>query len=233
MDGLEKLDVSPELEVKLKHNKAVAAFFNSECRNLKPFEAVLDDIVGDAHDDDASVEIKDNCCLVAFFNKAVVLFHVGMPMKALKLLLALLNHIETVDEDVAKKMCLLTANILLNSNQPKKAEAVLGLLKDRLNATFESLTAADDFDDSALLLDKESRPKIPKNLTEFRWMLRYSLLRCKVISQHPILVPAEEVQLFSVNCSLYVAIVIANTRPILIVDHRNVSIKGASILFRP
>lgn len=199
LDGLEKLDVSPEFEVKLQHIKAVATFYNSECRNLKPFEAVLDGIVGNVHDDDAPVEIKDNCCLVAFFNKAVVLFHVGMPMKALKLLLALLNHIDSLDEEVAKKVCLLTANILLNSNQPKKAEAVLGLLKDRLNATFESLTAADDFDDSDLLLDKESQPKIPKNLAEFRWMLRYSLLRCKVLSQQPIIIPAEEVSLFSIH----------------------------------
>lgn len=177
--------------------KAVAAFYKSDCRDVKALEMVLGEICGEFGDDELSLELNDNCCLVAYFNKAVVLFHMGKPLKALKVLSALLQHIRTLDDDVVKRMCILTANILLDTNQPRKAESVLGLMKDRLNTTFEALSADDNFDDSDLVLSKESRPRIPKNLDEFRWMLRYNLLRCKVLAEQPVLVPAvEEVILY-------------------------------------
>lgn len=193
MEGLEKLEVAPELAEKLKHIKAVATFYKGECRDLKTFQTFLDEIVGEMPDDGQAIELKDSCCLVAHFNKAIVLFHVSKPMKALKILLALLHHIDEVDEDVTRKMCLLTASILLNSNQPKKAEAVLNLMANRLNTSLESLIAEDEFEDSDLMLDKETAPRPLKGLDEFRWMLRYNMMRCKVLSQETVVVPKEEV----------------------------------------
>lgn len=203
LELLEKMTVASDADNRLKHIKAVAAFYTSDCRNVKALEMVLDEICGEISDDDQPLVVTDNCCSVAYFNKAVVLFHVGKPLKALKVLSALLQHIHTLDDDVVKKLGILTANILLNTNQPKKAEAVLVLMKDRLKTTFELLTAADTFDDSELVLDNESRPVVTKSLDEFRWMLRYSLLRCKVLAQQTTVVPVAEEVRYTILSTLF------------------------------
>lgn len=200
MATLQKLSVTSNVAIdnKLKHIKAVAAFYNSDCRDVKSLETVLDEICGPLidHDDDRplTLESHEPSCLIAYFNKAVVLYHTSKRTTALKLLTALLQYIHVFDNEMVKKVCMLTATILLDTNRPRQAEAVLDLMKNRLNTTFEALMAADELADSELMAVNEGRRS--RSLNEFKWMLRYCLLRCKVLAEQPVAVPVvEEVQI--------------------------------------
>lgn len=163
-------------------------------------------------------EIKDINQTIAYYNKALVMFHLRQPKAALKIMLAVMKHIDQLgnslkqqldkyffllmfvlklcntDDSVAQKVGLLTVNLLLNTNQAKKADALIELLQIRLNIKSESL-ASDEDDD---LLIGQSKEKPLKSLEQFKWMFRLYKIRSNVLNGKNILIPSEDTSEISI-----------------------------------
>lgn len=99
-----------------------------------------------------------------------------------------------IDDSVAQKVGLLTVNLLLNTNQAKKADALIELLQIRLNITAESLTSDEDDD----LLIGQTKEKPLKSLDQFKWMFRLYKIRSNVLNGKNILIPSEDTSEISI-----------------------------------
>lgn len=179
------------------HNKAVVGFYQSGLKNYNEFRKCLDDIIGEMPNlSIQAFDIKDLSLGIPLFNKAVVLFQLRQSLAALKILLVLLKHLDAFDTEFAQKIGLLAIQLVLNLNQPKKAEAIITLLKLRLSTTTDLLTGSDEDDDPNLLLDKNIElSKAHKPLDQFRWMFRLYKMRSKVLNEKSVVIPNEEVGL--------------------------------------
>lgn len=91
---------------------------------------------------------------------------------------------------------LLTINLLLNTNQPKKADALVELLQVRLNISSESLTSDED-DDSDVSRDKKKEKSL-KSLDYFKWMFRLYKIRSNVLNVKNLLIPNEDTSEISI-----------------------------------
>lgn len=138
-------------------------------------------------------DIKDLSLVIPLFNKAVVLYQLRQPLAAWKIIFVLLKHLDALDTAVARKIGLLAIQLMLNLNQPKKAEAIITLLKLRLSSNSDLLSDEDD-ELTELLYEKRTEvvKQNVKSLDEFRWMFRLYKLRSKIVNEKPILVPPEE-----------------------------------------
>lgn len=97
------------------------------------------------------------------------------------------------DDLVIQKVGLLTVNLLLNTHQAKKAEALIELLQARLNISLEQLTSDED-DDATITLGSQIKEKSCKSLDQFKWMFRLYKIRSNVLNCRNILIPAEDVR---------------------------------------
>lgn len=100
------------------------------------------------------------------------------------------------DDTVAQKVGLLTVNLLLNTNQAKKADGLIELLQIRLNITSETLTS--DEDDDLLLATGQSKEKPFRSLDQFKWMFRLYKIRSNVLNGKHILIPSEDTSEISI-----------------------------------
>lgn len=96
---------------------------------------------------------------------------------------------------MAQKVGLLTVNLLLNTNQAKKADALIELLQVRLNITSESLTSDEDDD---LLLSGQPKEKPVRSLDHFKRMFRLYKIRSNVLNGKNILIPSEDTSEISI-----------------------------------
>lgn len=176
-------------------NKAVAEFYRSDFKRYEPFRQRLNELIGDvSSNNDDVIDIKDIAILVPLFNKSIVLYQLRQPLAALKILLVLLRHLDLVDTCVAQRIGLLAINILLNLNQPRKAEAIIDLLAARMHASVD-FTGSDEDDDIDVLAEKpKDTVKAAKPLNHYRNMFRLAKLRSKVMNHLSVLIPAEEVR---------------------------------------
>lgn len=178
------------------HNKAVVEFYRDDLKNYNEFRKCLDEIIGEMPNLSVQAfDIKDLSLAIPLFNKAVILFQLRQSQAALKILLVLLKHLDAFDVELAQKIGLLAIQLVLNLNQPKKAEAIITLLKMRLSTSTDLLSGSDEDDEPNLLLDKIVEPSIKtvKSLNEFRWMFRLYKMRSKVMNEKSVLIPNEEV----------------------------------------
>lgn len=171
-------------------NKAVAKFYKNELRNYEKFRRSLNELIGDTKSDsDEEIEIKDIAILVPLFNKAILLFQLRQPMAALKIISVLLKHLDLVDAFIARRIGLLAINILLNLNQPKKANEIIELISSRLNGTTGSSSEEDD----DIILDKKLQKKVVKvNGGDFKWMFRFYKFRSKLFNDKTTVIPIED-----------------------------------------
>lgn len=175
-------------------NKAVAEFYKTDFKRYEQFRQRLNELIGDvSSNNDDVIDIKDIAILVPLFNKSILLYQLRQPLAALKILLVLLKHLDLVETTVAHRIGLLAINILLNLNQPRKAEAVIDLLVARLNACPDSSDFDEDVDVDLPLDKSKDTVKPAKSLSYYRWMFRLARLRSKVLNGKSILIPNEEV----------------------------------------
>lgn len=175
-------------------NKAVAEFYKSDFKRYEQFRQRLNELIGDvSSNNDDVIDIKDIAILIPLFNKSILLYQLRQPLAALKILLVLLRHLDLVEVTVAQRIGLLAINILLNLNQPRKAEAVVELLIARMNACADSMGSDEDELTDVLLDKSKDTVKPAKPLNHFRWMFRLAKLRSKVMNEKYILIPNEEV----------------------------------------
>lgn len=176
---------------KLLHNKAVVEFYCNDFKKYEEFRKALDEILGElAHNVDA-FDGNDASVAVPLFNQAVILFQLRQPLAALKIVLTLLKNIDALQLAVAQRVGLLAVNLLLNLNQPKKAEVIIELLQTREN--LDKLSSSEEDDDTELLLNKTTDITTTKSLDQFKWMFRLYKLRSKVLNDETVVIPNEEV----------------------------------------
>lgn len=179
---------------KIVHNKAVAEFYQSGLKDHSEFNKCLDGIVGDLPNFNVDVfDIKDLTLVIPLFNKAILLYQLRKPLAALKIIFVLLKHLDALDTTVAERIGLLAIQLMLNLNQPKKAEAIITLLKLRLSSNSDLLTDEDD-ELSDLMFEKRTEmvKQTAKPIEEFQWMHRLYKLRSKILNEKPVGVPNEE-----------------------------------------
>lgn len=194
LEKLSKIPATKETEKKIAHNKAVAKYYWSRQKDYNEFHKCLDDIIGEMPNMSIQAfDIKDPSLAIPMFNKAVILFQQRQPMAALKIVLAIFKHLDAFDTEVAQKIGLLAIQLVLNLNQPKKAEAIITLLKLRLSSASDLLSGSDEDEEPNSLLDKTIEPiRTLKPLDEFRWMFRLYKMRSKVLNEKTVLIPNEE-----------------------------------------
>lgn len=196
LQSLAKLEIAFGSSTKIMQNKAVAEFFKSDFKRYEQFRQRLNELIGDvSSNNDDVIDIKDIAILIPLFNKSILLYQLRQPLAALKILLVLLRHLDLVEATVAQRIGLLAINILLNLNQPRKAEAVIDLLVARMNACADFMGSDEDEVTDALLDKSKDTVKLAKPLNQFRWMFRLAKLRSKVMNQKYILIPNEEVRM--------------------------------------
>lgn len=195
LEKLSKIKPTKEIEKKILHNKAVVEFYRSGFKNFHEFRKTLDDIIGEIPNISIQAfDIKDLSLALPLFNKAIVLFQLRQSVASLKIVLVLLKHLDAFDTTVAQRIGLLAIQLVLNLNQPKKAEAIITLLKLRLSTSSDLLIGSEEDDEANLLLEKNIEPiRTAKPLDQFRWMFRLYKMRSRVLNEKSIVIPNEEV----------------------------------------
>lgn len=119
MQNLSQLEISNSGNPKIIHNKSVAEFYKSDFKKYDQFHTILNQIVGKVNrelhysnryyivyfqqhfsiqyqkmPEGETFEIKDINSTIAFYNKALVMFHLRQPKAALKIMLAIMKHID-------------------------------------------------------------------------------------------------------------------------------------------
>lgn len=206
LEKLSKIKPMKDAEKKILHNKTVVEFYRSGCKSFNEFRKSLDDIIGEMPNMSIQAfDIKDLSLALPLYNKAVVLFQLRQSLASLKIVLVLLRHLDSFDTTLAQKVGLLAIQLVLNLNQPKKAEAIITLLKLRLSSSSDLMSDGDD--EPNLLLEKNIElSKEHKPLDQFRWMFRLYKMRSKVLNEKTVLIPNEEVRLISVKMLIYIKI---------------------------
>lgn len=201
LEKLSKIKPTKETEKRILHNKAVVEFYRSGFKSYHEFRKNLDDIIGEIPNISIQAfDIKDLSLALPLFNKAIVLFQLRQCVASLKIVLVLLKHLDAFDTIVAQKIGLLAIQLVLNLNQPKKAEAIITLLKLRLSTSSDLLGGSDEDDESNLLLEKHVEPnRTVKPLDQFRWMFRLYKMRSKVLNEKSVVIPLEEVSFFLIH----------------------------------
>lgn len=199
LENLSKIKPTKEIERKILHNKAVVEFYRNGLKNYNEFRKCLDDIIGELPNLSVQAfDFKDLSLAIPLYNKAVVLFQLRQPHAALKIILVLLKHLDALDIELAQKIGLLAIQLVLNLNQPKKAEAIITLLKLRLSSSSDLLSGSDEDEESNLSLEKTIKlNRTHKPLNEFRWMFRLYRMRSKVLNEKSVTIPNEEVRIIT------------------------------------
>ncbi|XP_037027888.1 CCR4-NOT transcription complex subunit 10 [Bradysia coprophila] len=195
IQNLVELESSIGVDPCIIHNKAVAEFYKSDFKNYEQFHKVLNQLIGKAADSN-NYEFENVKMATVYFNKAVLLFQMRQHQAALKIMFAVMKHIDKLDDKVVQRAGLLTVNLLLNTNQPKKADALVELLQTRLNISSESLTSDED-DDSDVSRDKKKEKSV-KSLDYFKWMFRLYKTRSNVLNGKNLLIPNEDTSEISI-----------------------------------
>lgn len=89
-----------------------------------------------------------------------------------------------------EKAGLLTATLLLDTNQAKKADLLLQMLQNRLDLNNDDILAPDDYN---LETDVRKKEELDEEQETFRKLFRLVLIRSNLLNRKNILVPGEEV----------------------------------------
>jgi CCR4-NOT transcription complex subunit 10 len=123
-------------------------------------------------------------------NEAILLFHTKQPLAALKIMTAVMQYYENMTNAILEKAGLFTIHLLLETNQPKRAAALLEMVKLRLGI---SEIAADETDSSEPIVESTDC-----DVQELKKMWRFVTIRCSLFNGKVLLLPSEETSDFSV-----------------------------------
>jgi CCR4-NOT transcription complex subunit 10 len=108
---------------------------------------------------------------------------------------AIMNHIDHLENGMIEKAGLLTAILLLDTNQAKKADLLLQMLQARLDLNNDDILAPDDYNLECEQLKKE---ELDEEQEIFRKLFRLVLIRSNLLNRKNILIPGEETSDFSI-----------------------------------
>jgi CCR4-NOT transcription complex subunit 10 len=141
------------------------------------------------------IEIKHaNLCPI-FYNQAVVLFHQKQPYSALKLMKGILQHIDQLENKFLQKVGLLTACLLLDTNQARKADQLIDMLQTRLDINNDDILMPDDLLEPELEKVKET---LDEEQETFRNLFRLVLIRSFLLNGKNAIIPLDETSNFSI-----------------------------------
>ncbi|XP_058451693.1 CCR4-NOT transcription complex subunit 10 [Malaya genurostris] len=197
LQTLLKLQKSQESNPKVIHNRAVAEFYMSDLRRYDQFRKTMvqiTELVGEIQ----SVNVKHPELAAAYVNQAMILYHFKQPLAALKIILAVMSHFDQLDDYLLRKAGIFTVHLLLDTNQPKKANGLLAMLQARLNIRVQEILSSDDEDERPV--DNESRKDISEiQFEEFRKEFRLILIRSNLLNgKKNFLIPCEDTSEYSV-----------------------------------
>lgn len=103
-----------------------------------------------------------------------------------------MSHIDILENPLIEKAGLLTATLLLDTNQAKKADLLLQMLQSRLDLNNDDILAPDDEQD----LVERKKEDLDEEQEIFRNLFRLVLIRSNLLNSKNILIPGEEVSLY-------------------------------------
>lgn len=116
------------------------------------------------------------------------------PRATLKIMLTIMENINDIDELFCQHAGLLTINLLLNTNQPKKAIAIIELMQKRLANALEIVNSDDDIIDPIDPL-KENTLKSLMLLNDFKSMFKLYKYRALLLNGEKCIIPNIEVNI--------------------------------------
>lgn len=123
-----------------------------------------------------------------------MLFHLKQPYSALKIMKGILQHERELDNSFLEKVGLLTACLLLDTNQAKKADQLIDMLQTRLDLNNDDILMPDMLE-SELEKEKET---LDEEQEIFRNLFRLVLIRSNLLNGKNAIIPLEETSNFSI-----------------------------------
>ena len=117
------------------------------------------------------------------------------PYSALKIMKGILQHIELLENKFLEKVGLLTACLLLDTNQAKKADQLIDMLQTRLDLNNDDILMPDDMLEPELEKVKEI---LDEEQEAFRNLFRLVLIRSHLLNGKNAIIPLEETSNFSI-----------------------------------
>lgn len=194
--ALQKLDklTSAVDPLRVAHNKAVCEFYKNDFKKCEHFRKALTSL----QNPDLSLSVVDikhaNLCPI-YYNQAVLLFHMKQPYSALKIMRGILLHIDQLENKFLQKVGLLTACLLLDTNQAKKADQLIDMIQTRLDINNDDILMPDDLLEPYLEKSKES---LDEEESCFRNLFRLVLIRSYLLNGKNAIIPLEETSNFSI-----------------------------------
>lgn len=103
-----------------------------------------------------------------------------------------MSQIDLLDNSLIEKAGLLTATLLLDTNQPKRADILLQMLQNRLELNNDDILSPDDFEVDPIERKKED---LDEEQEMFRKLFRLVLIRSHLLNGKNVLIPLEEVRI--------------------------------------
>ena len=133
LQSLSKLESSRTDQHTVNHNKAVVNCFKSGLVNISQFRKSLQTISKqmqcDLENPQTLVDV-DQCYI--FYNEAVSLYYLRQYVKSLQILTKIFSLIEQLDENLARKVCFLLAEIYIRLNCPDKTLNIVHFMETSL-----------------------------------------------------------------------------------------------------
>lgn len=117
------------------------------------------------------------------------------PYSALKITKGILQHIDHIDHKFLQKVGLLTACLLLDTNQAKKADQLIDMLQTRLDINNDDILMPDETLEPELEKIKET---LDEEQEAFRNLFRLVLIRSYLLNGKNATIPLEETSNFSI-----------------------------------
>lgn len=190
---LERL--SPAVDpLRVAHNKAVCEFFRNDLKKCEQFKKSLTSL----QNPDLTlsvVDIKHASLCPIYYNQAVMLFHTKQPYSALKIMKGILQHLDQLENKFLGKVGLLTACLLLDTNQARKADQLIDMLQTRLDMNNDDILMPDDLLEPEL---EKIRETLDDEQEAFRNLFRLVLIRSYLLNGKNAMIPLEETSNFSI-----------------------------------
>ncbi|XP_065332177.1 CCR4-NOT transcription complex subunit 10 [Cloeon dipterum] len=135
-DHLVKLEQIRPKDMKLHVDKAIVNFCNSNLKECDAFTKALKAVEEQVKEEEQDVSSYIH------YNLALGLFNSGQISEAQKHLLKVFQCIESLDEGLAQRVCILLVEVFLNLNQAQKALALLSYTENQLLSSYFSQTGA-------------------------------------------------------------------------------------------
>lgn len=157
LQNLAKLE-SRSQDPKVAHNKAVAEFYKSDQKKVEAFKKNLNAVFTQAKLKQDVLEDVEQCIL--HYNQAALLFHQKKYGEALRIVDRIYKFIEPMEENLAKKVCLLLIELYIVTQQQTKALTLIQCIENQFvnNETKPNKSDKNKIDNKEKIIDATIEP---------------------------------------------------------------------------